>query len=350
MPRPLLREYQRMLAPGTALREALQRILQGRTGALIVIGNNPAVRQASSGGFKLDVEFTPQAVRELAKMDGAIIVSNDLSRIVAAGVHLVPAGGLPSAETGTRHRTADVISQSCQVPTITVSASMSTISLFLDGNRHVLEPTGWLLRRAESAVSTLERFVARFHETIRQFNALEIANQVSLRDVVHVAQRYETTRRLSAETEFHIEGLGDEGRLTALQHTELMSGLVEFPKLLTADYRHELADGTAFTLSYLSNFTAVELMSVELVAERMGFGQDPFLGRPLAPRGIRLLQAVGRLPEDLALTLVDNYTLAELFGARTGELAELTGVGPTRARMVRDALARILDGTEGHAD
>ena len=70
----------RLVAPGTALREGLDRILQARMGALIVIGDGPDVLSVCSGGFLLDSEFTPQRLSELAKMDGAIILASDGSR------------------------------------------------------------------------------------------------------------------------------------------------------------------------------------------------------------------------------------------------------------------------------
>ena len=67
----------RLVAPGTQLREGLDRILQARMGALIVVGDGPEVLSVCSGGFLLDAEFTPQRLSELAKMDGAIILASD---------------------------------------------------------------------------------------------------------------------------------------------------------------------------------------------------------------------------------------------------------------------------------
>ena len=43
------------VAPGTDLREGLERILRGRTGGLIVLGNDDVVEQISGGGFRMDV-------------------------------------------------------------------------------------------------------------------------------------------------------------------------------------------------------------------------------------------------------------------------------------------------------
>ena len=87
----------RLIAPGTPLREGIDRILQAKMGALIVVGDGPEVLHLCSGGFLLDAEFTPQRLSELAKMDGAIILAADGSRVARANVHLVPTPTSPPA-------------------------------------------------------------------------------------------------------------------------------------------------------------------------------------------------------------------------------------------------------------
>ncbi|MEO7586788.1 MAG: DNA integrity scanning diadenylate cyclase DisA [Arachnia sp.] len=350
MPRARLRQYQRLLAPGTPLRAGLDRILHGRTGALVVLGHNAKVAQLSSGGFHLDVEYTPQSLRELAKMDGAIVLSTDLSRIVAAGVHLVPSGDFPSAETGTRHRSADQTAQAAALPVVTVSSSMSTISLFLDGKRHVLETSSQMISRANQTIATLASFVARLDNVIGQFNSLEVSEQVTIRDLVQVAHRYEMTRRLSSETQFHVDTLGVEGRLIALQHAELVASIEGLADLLVADYAHALADPESFTLTNLHNFSPDELLSAQLVADRMGFGPQVYLETPLKTRGVRLLTDVGRLPNAIVTKLVDRFELQELFGASVNDLLEIDGIGQARARLTRDALLRITEAAYSRPD
>lgn len=343
MPRAKLRLYQRQLAPGTPLRAGLDRILHGRTGALIVMGNNAKVQQVSTGGFQLDVDFTPQALRELAKLDGAIILSTDLSRIVAAGVHLVPPGNLPTAETGTRHRSADRTAQAAGFPVVTVSASMSTISLFLGGHRHPVETSEAMISRANQTLDTLARFVSRLDDVLTQLNILEVGEQVSIRDLVQVAHRHEMTRRLSAEMQFHIDNLGVEGRLISLQHSELLASFQDLEALITADYAHNLEDADEFTLAHLQNFSADELLSPSLVAERLGFGTGAYLETGITSRGVRLLTSVGRLPATLVGKLVETFSLQELFGTSVSDLLQIEGVGAARARLIRDALLRITE-------
>lgn len=350
VPRARSRQYQRLLAPGTPLRDGLDRILHGRTGALVVLGNNARVQHLSSGGFRLDVDFTPQSLRELAKMDGAIVLSTDLSRIVAAGVHLVPSGDFPSAETGTRHRSADQTAQAAGLPVVTVSASMSTISLFVDGKRNVLETSSQMISRANQTIAALSSFVSRLTNVIGQFNALEVSEQVTVRDLAQVAHRYEMTRRLSAETQFHVDTLGVEGRLIALQHAEMVAAFEGLAELLVGDYSHTLADPADFTLKNLRNFSADELLSSQLVADRMGFGAQAYLETPLKSRGVRLLTDVGRLPNALVIKLVDRFEMQELFGASVTDLLQIDGVGQARARLIRDALLRITEAAYSRPD
>ena len=91
------------VSPGRPLREGLDRILQAGMGALIVVGDGPEVLNICSGGFLLDAAFSPQRLSELAKMDGALIVSPDISYIHYANVQLTPDPAFPSEETGLRH-------------------------------------------------------------------------------------------------------------------------------------------------------------------------------------------------------------------------------------------------------
>lgn len=339
-----VRRYLKLIAPGTPLRAGIDRILHGRTGALIVLGDGPAVKQVCSGGFDLNVDFTEQKLRELAKLDGAIILSKDLSRIVAAGVHLVPAGDLPTAETGTRHRSADRTAQATGAPVITVSASMSTISLFLDGRRHLVETVPQVISRANQTLATLARISQRLGDLMDQFDVLEIGEQVTLRDLTHVAHRLELTRRLSSEMQFHLDLLGVEGRLLALQHADLGLTFEGLGELLTDDYAGHVGSREAFDLTTLANFSAEELFSGQLVAEHLGFGPNANLEQHLTSRGVRLLTNTGRLPRPLVAKLVDRFSLQELFGASVAQLMELDGVGTRRARQIRDALLRITDG------
>ena len=181
-----LRANLALMAPGTALRDGLERILRGRTGALIVLGYDKVVEGLCTGGFPLDVEFSATRVRELCKMDGGVVLSSDGTRIVRAAVHLMPDPTIPTEESGTRHRTAERIARQTGFPVISVSQSMRIISLYVNGQRHVLDDSAAILSRANQALATLERYKLRLDEVSGTLSALEIEDLVTVRDAVAV--------------------------------------------------------------------------------------------------------------------------------------------------------------------
>lgn len=333
--------FRALLAPGTPLRAGLERIQSGRTGALIVIGHDESVRRISTGGFALDTPFTPTGLRELAKMDGAIIITSSCDRIVAAGVHLVPDPDLPTLETGTRHRTADRVAQQTGAPVVTVSASMNTIALFLDDQRYPIEPPAAVLGRANLALQTLERYRARLHQVLARLSALEVQDQVTVRDLVHIGQRLEMVRRLEQETQSYVTELGTDGRLIGLQLLEVNTGVAHLPDLLTADYRPDDV-GEEFGFAALVHLDDSELVDPAAVARAIGFSESSDIG--VSARGFRQLGEIQRLPSMVAARVIEHFGgLQGILGATSSELRRVEGVGDNRARMIRDALARTAD-------
>src|SRR3954452_25034248 len=78
---PRLVKALEMVAPGSLFREGIENILHARTGGLIVIGDPDELSFLFSGGIKLDIEYSPQMLYQLAKMDGAIVVSANATKI-----------------------------------------------------------------------------------------------------------------------------------------------------------------------------------------------------------------------------------------------------------------------------
>ncbi len=340
-------KYRALLAPGTPLREGLERILRGRTGALVVLGNNRQVEELSTGGFRIEVPFTATALRELAKMDGAIVLSSDGELIVAAGVHLMPDPGIETVETGTRHRTADRVSQQTGLPVVTVSASMHTIQLFLEGTRTLVEPSAAILGRAHLALQTLERYKVRLLQVLHRLSGLEVQDQVTVRDLVVVAQRLEMVRRLEAETAGYVNELGTDGRLLELQLLEVNVGLEDLPELLARDYRPE--DSQGFGFDALPELTDADLVDATAVAHSIGFSDH--LDSRVSARGYHQLASINRLPEVVVTRLIDQFgNLQQLFGASSLELQQVEGVGESRARMIRDSLTRLAESAYASED
>ncbi len=345
---PRLRATLASIAPGTALRDGLERILRGRTGALIVIGHDRTVEQIATGGFLLDVPFTATGLRELAKMDGAIIIDRDITRIIRAAVHLMPDHTIHSEETGTRHRTADRVAKQTGFPVISVSQSMQIIAAYVGETRHVLEDSGQILSRANQALATLERYKLRLDEVSSTLSALEIEDLVTVRDVAVVAQRLEMVTRIAREIEDYVLELGTDGRLLSLQLEELVTGVDVERELVIRDYvpsrRRSREPGEL--LGKLENLSATELVDPASVARVLGIGSGEHLDGAVAPRGYRLLTKVPRLPAAVVEGLVDHFgTLQKLLSAGIDDLQAVEGVGELRARSVREGLSRLAEST-----
>jgi diadenylate cyclase len=345
----LLRSTLVAVAPGTALRDGLERILRGNTGGLIVLGHDKAVESLCTGGFMLDVEFSAQRLRELSKMDGALVVTGDLTRIVRASVQLVPDPNIPTEETGTRHRTAERVAKQTGHPVISVSQSMRIIALYVDGRRYVLDDSAAILSRANQALATLERYKLRLDEVAGTLSALEIEDLVTVRDAMAVTQRLEMVRRIAAEIEGYVVELGTDGRLLILQLDELMAGVEGERELVVRDY---LVSGSGRrqrsvedALAELDSLSGADLLDLQVIAKAVGFpASADALEQAISPRGYRLLAKVPRLPRLVVDRLVEHFGgLQKLLAAGIDDLQAVEGVGETRARSVREGLSRLAE-------
>jgi diadenylate cyclase len=336
------------VAPGTELREGLERILRGRTGALLVLGQDKVVDSISTGGFEIEVEFTATGLRELSKMDGAIILDRDMSRMLRAAVHLMPDPSIHTEETGTRHRTADRVARQTGFPVISVSQSMHIIALYVDDQRYVLEDSGAILSRANQALATLERYKLRLDEVSGTLSALEIEDLVTVRDVAAVAQRLEMVRRIATEIDGYVVELGTDGRLLTLQLNELVAGVAGERELVVRDYLPPAAGRRPKTaedvLLELDAVSPTDLLDIGMVARALQLGGAEQLDAAVTPRGYRLLAKVPRLPGAVIDRLIEHFGhLQKLLAASIDDLQTVDGVGENRARTVREGLSRLAE-------
>jgi diadenylate cyclase len=334
------------VAPGTLLREGLDRILQANKGALIVVGDGPEVLNICSGGFLLDAAFSPQRLSELAKMDGAIILASDASRIARANVHLVPNPNVPTSETGTRHRTAERVARSIDVPVISVSEDMAIIAVYVSDRKHPLATIPQLLTRANQALQTLERYRNRLDAVTSSLSALEVEDLVTVRDVVSVLQRTEMVSRIADEIAADIVELGVDGRLVSLQLDELMAQVEDDRRLVILDYFHEESawhiDQAMAALDELGTEELLDLRTVGAALHLPGTALD--LDAHVEPRGYRLLSRIPRLPETVAARIVNRFgTLQKIMRATIEELDDVSGVGESRARAIKEGLSRLAE-------
>jgi len=342
----LMRETLKALAPGTELRDGLERILRGRTGGLIVLGLDPVVESISSGGFDLDVPFSATRLRELSKMDGGVVLTSDGAKIRKAAVQFLPDPTIPTSESGTRHRTAERVAKQTGFPVISVSASMRTVALYMGEFRHVLEASDTILSRANQALATLERYRVRLDEVSGTLFALEVEDLVTVRDVCVVVQRLEMVRRISQEISGYIVELGTDGRLVKLQLDELIGGISSDLEFVLRDYAPRADDGRIAEIeSDLANLDASELLDLGFIASVLGLSRaGETLDAPIAPSGYRLLSKVPRLPAVVRDRIVTQFgSLQKLLAASVDELLAVEGIGEQRARAVREGMSRLAE-------
>lgn len=334
------------VAPGSPLREGLDRVLQSGRGGLIVIGDNHDVLNICSGGFLLDAAFTPQRLSELAKMDGAIILADDASRIARANVHLVPNPNVPTGETGTRHRTAERVARSLNVPVIAVSESRKEIQVYVGDQRHPLATVGRLLDRSNQAIQTLERFRNRLAGVATRLTALEVEDTVSPRDVFEVLQRTEMVARISSEIERNLIELGSDGRLVRLQADELLGGMVDDRRAIIRDYFCPVAGVTVDdACEAMAALDDVTLLDDEVLRRTLHLPPpNGDVEQALHPRGYRVLARIPRLSEEDVDVLIERFgNLEAVLSASKEDLEEVPGFDDHRARLLKNSLGRMVE-------
>src|SRR6266480_4599421 len=294
------------IAPGTELRQAIDDVIRSREGALIVVGDPAELSFLYSGGMRLDQPFTPQFLYELSKMDGAIIVTPTLTKIDYANVQLMPDPTIPSAETGTRHRTAERVAKQTGALVVSISQQRSTISVYVAQARYQLDPVSEVLAKTNQALATLETYRQRLDQVLTRLTALEFQNAVVLDDVLVVLQRAEMTKRMAAEIERDCVELGAEARLIRMQLHELVGEVPAERTAVVLDYY--AADDEAKAHLALEALRAVpyrELLEFERLAELIGYPRDVNpLDHSVSPRGFRVLSHIPRLPEAVVKKVV----------------------------------------------
>ncbi|MGZ4380894.1 MAG: DNA integrity scanning diadenylate cyclase DisA [Gaiellaceae bacterium] len=339
---PHLLEAIARIAPGTELRQGIDDIIRSHEGALIVVGHPDELAFMFSGGIKIGLPFTPQLLFELAKMDGAIVVSDDVGRLSHANVQLMPDPTIPSNETGTRHRTAERVAKQTDSLVVSISQQRETVTIFVGQQRYQLDPIADVLAKTNQGVATLETYRQRLYQVMTRLTALEFQGAVVLDDVLVVVQRAEMTTRVAEEVERDCVELGSEGRLIRMQLSELIGEVPNEKAAVVRDYCVEDADRA---LAALSQLPYAELVDMEVLQEVLGYPRsvNP-LDHSVAPLGYRTLSHIPRLPESVILQIVtDMDGLESIVRASQRELEEVEGVGTVRAREIREGLRRLQE-------
>ncbi len=332
-----------MVAPGTALREGIDNIVHARTGGLIVVGDADDLAFLFSGGLKLDIDYTPAFLYQLAKMDGALVLSTNATKIVWGNVQLTPDPTILTLETGTRHRTAERISKQTEALVIAISQRREVVSLYVDGAKYILEDIPVVLAKANQALATLDKYRSRLDQVSTRLTALEFEGGTTLHDVLTVLQRAELVTRMGVEIERYIVELGTEGRLIEMQLDETMVGVASDKAALVRDYLADDSDERfADAFDQLVRLPHQDLLDFGRLSELLGYDRKVnTLDFPISPRGYRILGRIPRLPRLVVQRIVEEFGgLEELLAAGDGELETVEGVGEIRAKDIREGLRR----------
>ena len=335
-----------IVAPGTQLREGIDNIIHSRTGGLILIADVDDVSFLFSGGIRLDVDYTPALLYQLAKMDGAIVLDSSARRILWANVQLMPDPTILSMETGTRHRTAERVSKQTEALVIAISQRRDVVSLYVEGIKYILQEIPTVLSKANQGLATLEKYRARLDQVSARLTALELAGGAALYDVLSVLQRAELVTRMATEVERYIIELGAEARLIEMQLEETVVGVIADRTALVRDYSViDSEQAHERTLAELASLPHQELLDFGRLAQLLGYDRKTnTLDFSVAPRGYRALSRVPRLPRLLAQKVVSHFgDLDAILSASDIDLESVEGVGEAGAVEIREGLRRLQE-------
>jgi diadenylate cyclase len=334
----------KMVAPGTTLYEGLENILRARTGALIVISDSESVMKLVDGGFRINSELQPSTMYELAKMDGAIVLSSDARKIIVANAHLTPDYLIPTTETGTRHRTAERMAIQTGELVIAISQRRNVITLYKGDQRYVIRDIGTVLAKANQALQTLQKYKSVLEQALINLSALEFENLVTLSDVCTVIQRAEMVNRIADEIERYVFELGHEGRLVSMQLDELVIDVKDEGHLVIRDYLKAEQTQVDTVKAVIAAWDDDELLELNAVARVLGYPGGTSLDLSVTTRGYRILGKIPRLPFPVVENLVKTFgVMQKILEASTEELDDVEGIGEVRARTIKDGLRRLRE-------
>src|SRR6266511_3565117 len=321
-----------MVAPGTALREGIDNIIHARTGGLILIAEADEVSFLFSGGIRLDIDYTPGLLYQLAKMDGAIVLDPEELRICWANVQLMPDPTILSKET--------------KAVVIAISQRRDVVSLYVEGMKYILQDIPTVLSKANQGLATLEKYRARLDQVSTRLTSLEFLGGVTLHDVLSALQRAELVTRMAAEVERYIIELGTEGRLIEMQLEETVVGVMAERAALVRDYSvSDTEQHLERILSELARLPHQELLDFGRLAELLGYDRKTStIDFAVSPRGYRALSRIPRLPRLVVQKIIQRFgELDAIVDATETELESVDDVGATRAREIREGLRNLQE-------
>lgn len=342
----VITEILKLIAPGTKIREGLENILKAKTGGLIVIGDTKDVLDIVDGGFNLNIDYTSSRLYELAKMDGAIILSEDLKKILYANAQLIPSPSISTNETGTRHRTAERTAKQTGKIVISVSQRRNVITIFKGDLRYVLQDSSRVISKANQALQTAEKYKKVFDDKLNLLNEYEFNDIVTLQNVIDCIQRAEMILKVVDEVNMAIYELGEQGRLFQMQLEELLGNLEEEETFIIKDYLvYKRKKSVERALETIRSMDLEELMNTQLMAKILGFDDfENYEEVSVFSRGYRILNKIPRMPSNIVENLVTAFkSFQHIIQADIPDLDEVEGIGEIRAKAIKRSIKRMQE-------
>ncbi|MDX8336661.1 MULTISPECIES: DNA integrity scanning diadenylate cyclase DisA [Cetobacterium] len=345
MNNPEFLEILSLLAPGTRLREGIHNVLDGEMGALIVVGLDSEVQKIMDGGFEINCEYTPEKLFELCKMDGAIILDSDITRIHYANVHLQPSMRFATNESGTRHRTAQRVAKQTDKLVIAVSERKKVVTIYKGEMKHRLRNTPDLMGEASQGLNTLERYRFVLDRALGNLTILELDDLVTLYEVTVVLQRFEKVTRIFQEMNTYMTELGIDGRLVKLHLNDLIQDIESEKEDFLRDYWNY--SNAPFDMDEitdrLSKLTDDDLKELEKLSAVLDYGKTySTLGNRVSPKGYRILDKITKLTKRDIEKIVNTYgNLSKIQEASIEELLEIKGISKFKIKAIQTGLKRL---------
>ena len=337
----------KMISPGSPLRQGLDNILKAKTGGLIVIATGEEIMEVVDGGFCINAEYSPAYIYELAKMDGAIVLSSDTKKILFANAQLIPDYSISTSETGTRHRTAERVAKQTGAIVIAISQRRNIITVYRGDKKYALEDISKILTKANQALQTLEKYKSVLDEAIINLNALEFNDLVTIYEIENSKlfqdeKKIEMVMRITNIIEKYVIELGQEGTLVKMQLEELMGTTKMDQKLIFKDYSKKNVDMAEFKKK-IKSFSSEDLLDLTNMAKLLGHsGFSENMDMTIKSRGYRILSKIHRLPSAIIENLVNYFdNFQEILNASIEELDDVEGIGEIRATYIKNGLIKM---------
>jgi diadenylate cyclase len=337
----------KLMAPGKPIRKGIDRIMEANLGSLLFFCSRPE-EYLKDGliqpGFKLESDFLPEKIYELSKMDGAIVLNENGTKILAANAQLNPDKNIPSSETGMRHKTAEKVSLQTGDLTVAVSKRRNIVSVYYNKMKYELLPENVLFARLNQEITIAQRYRQSFMSLLDNLNIEETKEEVTLLDIVEIISKGQLTLKITQKAEKYLLELGEIAGSAKLEYEEILRTI---PRLLGAvimDYASKDLECQKpdEAIDIFENLDVDDLVDPFKIAKTLGYenvsSEDDLEETFLTSRGYRILYST-KLPASAVRNVVESFkNLSELMKATFEELTNVSGIGKRRAEIIIGAL------------